>query len=63
MAKLPDPIIFSETNLLSFKKQAKTKIVNSTRKYSTWMLLKTFFETMKKNLFYIIYKNYFTLIF
>ena len=35
MTKLPDPIIFSETNLLSFKKQAKTKIVNSTRKYST----------------------------
>ena len=35
MAKLPDSIIFSETNLLSFKKQAKTKIVNSTRKYCT----------------------------
>ena len=35
MAKLPDPIIFSETNLLSFKKQAKTKIVNSTREYCT----------------------------
>ena len=48
MAKLPDPIIFSETNLLSFKKQAKTKIVNSTRKYCTWMLIKYIFWNNEK---------------
>ena len=54
MAKLPDPIIFSETNLLSFKEQAKTKIVNSMRKYSTRTLIKDIFETMKNLILHYI---------